>query len=107
MVLVVGVVVRQYLMLTDNQNLNRRLEANASDLAKREQHFHALVQNSSDVITLIDRHAAIQYQSASAERILGYRETELVGKPFGEVVHPDDRTQALRHIDDAINIMGP
>src|SRR6266699_89329 len=107
MALIIGVVVRQYLMLTDNQNLNRRLEANASDLAKREQHFHALVQNSSDVITLIDHHGAIQYQSASVERILGYRETELVGQAFGDLVHPDDRTQALRKIDEAINIVGP
>src|SRR6266566_4905437 len=107
MALIIGVVVRQYLMLTDNQNLNRRLEANASDLAKREQHLHALVQNSSDVITLIDHHGAIQYQSASVERILGYRETELVGQVFGDLVHPDDRTQALRKIDEAINIVGP
>jgi diguanylate cyclase (GGDEF)-like protein/PAS domain S-box-containing protein len=107
MAVIVGVVLRQYLMLTDNQILNRRLEANATDLAKREQHFHALVQNSSDVITLIDRQGTIQYQSASVERILGYQETELVGKVFGDLVHPDDRTQALRKIDEAINIVGP
>src|SRR6202022_2539135 len=78
---VVGVVLRQYLMLTDNQLLNRRLEANAADLAKREEHFHALVQNSSDVITVIGRHGAIRYQSASVERILGYKEDELLGNP--------------------------
>jgi diguanylate cyclase (GGDEF)-like protein/PAS domain S-box-containing protein len=107
MLLVVGVCLRQYLMLTDNQNLNRRLEANASALVKGEQHFHALVQNSSDVITLIDREGAIRYQSASVERILGYKEGELVGKSFGDLVHPDDRTQALRKIDEAINIVGP
>src|SRR5207249_5262808 len=71
------------------------------------QHFHALVQNSSDVITLIDRHGTIQYQSASVERILGYRETELVGKSFGDLVHQEDRTQALRKIDEAVNIVGP
>src|SRR5207245_8288830 len=71
MALIVGVVLRQYLMLTDNQDLNRRLEANAADLAKKEEHFHALVQSSSDVITLIGRHGAIRYQSASVERILG------------------------------------
>src|SRR5712691_174326 len=107
MAVIVGVVLRQYLMLTDNQVLNRRLEANAADLAKREEHFHSLVQNSSDVITLIGRHGSIRYQSASVERILGYKETELIGKPFGELVHPDDRTQTLRKIDEAINIVGP
>jgi diguanylate cyclase (GGDEF)-like protein/PAS domain S-box-containing protein len=107
MAVVVGVMLRQYLMLTDNQLLNRRLEANAADLAKREEHFHALVQNSSDVITLIGRHGTIRYQSASVERILGYKETELIGKPFGDQVHPDDRTQLLRKIDEAVNIVGP
>ena len=104
---VVGVALRQYLMLVDNQNLNRRLAANAADIAKREEHFHALVQNSSDVITLIGRHGGIRYQSASVERILGYKEAELVGKPFGDLVHSDDRTQVLRKIDEAINIVGP
>jgi diguanylate cyclase (GGDEF)-like protein/PAS domain S-box-containing protein len=107
MALVVGVVVRQYLTLTDNHLLNRRLEANAADLAKREEHFHALVQNSSDVITLIGRYGAIRYQSASVERILGYKESELIGKPFGDLVHPEDRTHVLRKIDEAINIVGP
>jgi diguanylate cyclase (GGDEF)-like protein/PAS domain S-box-containing protein len=107
MAVIVGVVLRQYLMLTDNQILNRRLEANAIDLAKREEHFHSLVQNSSDVITLIGRHGSIRYQSASVERILGYKEDELLGKPFGDLVHPDDRTQVLRRIEEAINIVGP
>jgi diguanylate cyclase (GGDEF)-like protein/PAS domain S-box-containing protein len=107
MIVVLGVALRQYLMLIDNQLLNRRLEANATDLAKREEHFHALVQNSSDVITLIGRHGAIRYQSASVERILGYQDRDLIGKPFGDLVHPDDRTQLLRKIDEAINIVGP
>jgi diguanylate cyclase (GGDEF)-like protein/PAS domain S-box-containing protein len=107
MIVVLGVALRQYLMLIDNQLLNRRLEANAADLAKREEHFHALVQNSSDVITLIGRHGAIRYQSASVERILGYQDRDLIGKPFGDLVHADDRTQLLRKIDEAINIVGP
>jgi diguanylate cyclase (GGDEF)-like protein/PAS domain S-box-containing protein len=66
-----------------------------------------LVQNSSDVITLIGRDGAIKYQSASVERILGYTESRLIGTFFGDIVHPDDRTQLLRKIDEAINIPGP
>jgi diguanylate cyclase (GGDEF)-like protein/PAS domain S-box-containing protein len=107
MAVIVGVVLRQYLMLVDNQRLNRRLEANAADIAKRKEHFHALVQNSSDVITLIGRDGTIRYQSASVERILGYQEAELLDRPFGELVHPEDRTQILRKIDEAVNIVGP
>ena len=108
LLVVIGlVVVRQFLTLNDNLALNRELEANAEALAKGQEHFRSLVQNSSDVITLIGNDGLIRYQSASAERILGYREGQLVGKPFGDLVHPEDRTQVLRKIDEAINIIGP
>jgi diguanylate cyclase (GGDEF)-like protein/PAS domain S-box-containing protein len=104
---IVLVVIRQFLTLSDNLALNRQLEANAAELAKGQEHFRSLVQNSSDVITLIGRDGVIRYQSASVERILGYSEDQLVGTPFGDLVHPDDRLQMLRKIDEAINIMGP
>ena len=104
---IVLVVLRQFLTLSDNLALNRQLEANAAQLAKGQEHFRSLVQNSSDVITLIGRDGVIRYQSASVERILGYSETELIGEPFGDLVHPDDRTQMLRKIDEAVNIVGP
>jgi diguanylate cyclase (GGDEF)-like protein/PAS domain S-box-containing protein len=107
MAVIALVVVRQFLTLSDNLGLNRELEANAAALLKEEQHFRALVQNSSDVITLIGRDGLIRYQSASVERILGFKEGELVGSFFGELVHADDQTQVLRKIDEAINIPGP
>ncbi|HEV2013346.1 MAG TPA: EAL domain-containing protein [Candidatus Dormibacteraeota bacterium] len=105
--IIVLVVVRQFLTLSDNLALNRRLEANAAELAKGHEHFRSLVQNSSDVITLVGRDGVIRYQSASVERILGYSEDALVGKPFGDFIHADDRIHMLRKIDEAINIMGP
>jgi diguanylate cyclase (GGDEF)-like protein/PAS domain S-box-containing protein len=104
---IVLVVIRQFLTLSDNLALNRQLEANAAELAKGHEHFRSLVQNSSDVITLIGRDGIIRYQSASVERILGYSEDALIGKPFGDIVHADDRIQMLRKIDEAINIIGP
>ncbi len=101
------VVIRQFLTLSDNLALNRQLAANAIDLAKGQEHFRSLVQNSSDVITLIGRDGLIRYQSASVQRILGYSEAELVGRPFGDLVQTDDRLQVLRKIDEAITITGP
>lgn len=107
LLIVVLVLARQYLMLVDNQALNRQLEANAEALRQREDHFRSLVQNSSDVITLIDAEGRIRYQSASIERIFGYGSDRLIGTTFGDLVHSDDRTQVLRRIQEAINIAGP
>jgi diguanylate cyclase (GGDEF)-like protein/PAS domain S-box-containing protein len=106
LVIIALVVLRQFLTLSDNLALNRQLAINAAELTKGHEHFRALVQNSSDVITQIDREGLIRYQSGSVERILGYADAELVGTPFGDLVHADDRLQVLRKIDEAINIEG-
>ena len=107
MAVIALVVVRQFLTLSDNLGLYRELGANAAALKKEEEHFRALVRNSSDVITLIGRDGVIRYQSASVERILGFKEGELVGILFGDLVHADEHTQVMRKIDEAINIQGP
>jgi diguanylate cyclase (GGDEF)-like protein/PAS domain S-box-containing protein len=87
--------------------LNRELEAKAAALKEGQEHFRSLVQNSSDVITLIGQDGVIQYQSASVERILGHREAQFVGRPFSDLIHPEDRTSVERKIAEAVNIMGP
>ncbi|MDQ6883519.1 MAG: EAL domain-containing protein [Candidatus Dormibacteraeota bacterium] len=107
MFVVAVVVVRQFLMLADNQRLTRQLESNSVALREREDHFRSLVQNSSDVITLIDRDGQIQYQSASIERIFGYGGGQLIGSSFGDLVDVEDRVQVLRRIEEAIHIEGP
>jgi len=100
---VVGVVLRQYLMLTDNQLLNRRVEQ-PRPTSPKEEHFRAMVQNSSDVITLIGA-TVDSYQSASVEgsSVQGGRASR---KPFGDwyTRGPHARTA---EIDEAINIVGP
>src|ERR1700719_3640541 len=106
LVIIALVVLRQFLTLSDNLALNRQLAINAAELTKGHEHFRSLVQNSSDVITQIDREGLIRYQSGSVERILGYADAELVRTPFGDLVHADDRLQVLRKIDEAINIEG-
>ncbi len=59
-------------------------------LKKSEERFRSLVQNASDLITVIDEAGTITYESPSKERILGYGAQELVGRHVLEHVHPDD-----------------
>jgi PAS domain S-box-containing protein len=60
------------------------------DLRNSEEHFRLLIENISDIITVIDDTGIIRYESPSLERILGYKPEELVGKNGFELVHPDD-----------------
>ena len=65
---------------------------NAEDaLQSREEHFRALIDNSSDIITLVDTDGRILYMSPSVERILGYTPEELRGTIVFKVLAPGDR----------------
>jgi len=66
------------------------LEAEQRALRQSEERFRALVQNSSDVISIIARDGLIRYQTPSIARIFGYDPTALVGTSLTELLHPDD-----------------
>jgi PAS domain S-box-containing protein len=53
--------------------------------------FRSLVNNSSDLITVLAPDGTIAYQSPSVRRMLGRRAADLVGTALGDLVHPDDR----------------
>jgi diguanylate cyclase (GGDEF)-like protein/PAS domain S-box-containing protein len=64
-------------------------------MQQSEKRFASLVQNSSDIVTVIDADTSIRYASPAAHRVLGFDPAELEGTRFLELVHPDDKTRAL------------
>jgi PAS domain S-box-containing protein len=68
-------------------------EANLT-LRESEERFRALVQNASDITTLIDAEGVIRYVSPSVERVLGYRPEEMVGNSAFDYLYPDDLEKA-------------
>ncbi|HEY8283961.1 MAG TPA: EAL domain-containing protein [Chloroflexota bacterium] len=69
-------------------------------MAAREHRRKALVQQSADLVVLLDTRGIIQSASPSYERLLGYRTSELIGCSVLEFVHPEDHSavkQALAH----------
>lgn len=66
----------------------RKLAAEA--LRSSEEQFRSLIENSSDIITILSDTGIIFYLSPSIERSFGYRPEELIGKNISELIHPDD-----------------
>jgi diguanylate cyclase (GGDEF)-like protein/PAS domain S-box-containing protein len=62
-----------------------------AQLRKSEELFRAIVQNSSDAITLIDVDGSVRYGSALGEKVLGYPEGFSLGLEALQFVHPDDQ----------------
>jgi diguanylate cyclase (GGDEF)-like protein/PAS domain S-box-containing protein len=86
------------------QTLNAEVEERkAAERAVRasEERFRSLVQNSSDVISIVDADGGVRYHSESVRRVLGYDPAELVdGDPLS-LVHPDDRERVGRFVAEA------
>jgi diguanylate cyclase (GGDEF)-like protein/PAS domain S-box-containing protein len=74
--------------------LNARLNTLAADLTASEARFRSLVQNSSDVVVVVGRRGSIGYESDAVRRVLGHEPELHVGRPFDELVHPDDAARA-------------
>jgi len=55
-----------------------------------EEHYRSLIENSLDLISILNIDGTIRYASPSHERILGYALHELVGQNALTYVHPDD-----------------
>lgn len=66
------------------------LAALVSELWRKERLFRALIEESSDAVSLIDKWGNVLYASPSTERVLGYTAEEFVGRNGFLVVHPDD-----------------
>jgi diguanylate cyclase (GGDEF)-like protein/PAS domain S-box-containing protein len=58
-----------------------------------QEHFRALIQNSSDIITVVDAEGTILYQSPAIKKTLGYEPEERIGKnalEAADLLHPED-----------------
>jgi len=75
---------------------------NAEEKVKRsEKYFKSLLQNMIDVVVLIDEHAVIRYASPSLKNVLGYEESDYVGKNSFEFIYDDDK-EKVRNIFQSI-----
>jgi len=77
-------------------------EALYSSLEAREKRFRALIENSSDAVTLLNSEGRFLYTSASAQRVLGYAAEDLVGQNAFELIHPDDQETMLAGFMEAV-----
>jgi PAS domain S-box-containing protein len=63
-------------------------------IKESEARFRSLVQNTSDIITLLEADGTVRYISPAIESMTGYKPEEQIGiKAFG-AVHPEDRERA-------------
>ncbi len=71
------------------QDITARKEAELQ-VAKSELRFRSLVQNSSDLITILDERAYYLFCTPAVKKILGYEPEHIIGKNAFSFLHPED-----------------
>ena len=82
-------------------SLIERKQAEAARAAS-EAHFRGLIENASDLVSVVDAHGVIRFQGPSSERLLGYAPEEMTNGPAFEWIHPDDAPQVAAAIERAL-----
>jgi diguanylate cyclase (GGDEF)-like protein/PAS domain S-box-containing protein len=93
MALTALVVARQVAAVQENLRLLAERSAQES-----EARFRALVQHSSDVISILDPDTTIRFASPAVAGVVGRVSEALVGTRLVDLIHPDDQDRAARLI---------
>jgi len=72
--------------------ISERLRVAEIDLRRihGDTRFRSLIQNSSDVIMILEPDLTIRYETPSIERVLGHSVGERIGRTPLDIVHPED-----------------
>ena len=75
-------------------------------LQRSEEHFRSLIENASDIITILDSRGVIRYQSPAAQRITGRSDEEIIGRSAFDYFHPDDIAHTVASLAEVVNNPG-
>ncbi|MFH0974277.1 MAG: ATP-binding protein [Spirochaetota bacterium] len=65
------------------------------NMLSKEKEFRMMVENGSDIISIIDTDGIILYKSPSIESQFGYEPIELIGENFFNFVHSDNKQKLI------------
>ncbi len=95
---------------TENQRLKDNIKVHETtteeELKKKESYFRSIIEDSQDIITVLNNDGTIQYESPAIEQVLGYKQQELIGKNVFEFIHPDERQRVIEIFIEGIKEAG-
>lgn len=74
-----------------------------NQLEKNNNRYRSMLENSCEIINIIDNKGINKYLSPSCERILGYKPEELLGQSCFGILHPDDKDESNRIIKELVH----
>jgi diguanylate cyclase (GGDEF)-like protein/PAS domain S-box-containing protein len=73
-----------------------------AEVRRREERFRALVQDSSDVVSVVDQNGRTLYVSPAIEHLTGLRPEEFMAAEYSRWLHPGDVAEAAKVFEQAL-----
>jgi two-component system cell cycle sensor histidine kinase/response regulator CckA len=73
-----------------------------TELQRREEHFRSLIEQTSDVIAVLDHQGVVTYNSPSCERVFGYKAREIIGHKVFDFIHAEDLHKAVEALNQCL-----
>ncbi|MDQ3452915.1 MAG: EAL domain-containing protein [Actinomycetota bacterium] len=70
-------------------------------LRRSERRFRSLIDNASDLVTVVSPDTTIGYQTPSSRQVLGREPDAMVGQRLLDLLHPDDTAAAASYLEEA------
>jgi diguanylate cyclase (GGDEF)-like protein/PAS domain S-box-containing protein len=82
--------------LREVQSVRAVADAASAELERSAERQRALLLHMFDLVFLVDADLTLLYASPSASRILGFPEGSMIGKSVVDLVHPEEKDDAVR-----------
>jgi PAS domain S-box-containing protein len=69
-------------------------------LRESEKYFRSLIENSQEVIVVLNSDGSIRYESPSAQKVTKYSPKDRQGRSIFELIHPDDLPRLVRQLEE-------
>lgn len=88
----------QYRALLEAQRRSAELRISQQELRQSRGQYQLVVENTEDLVNLLDMDGRYIYASPSHEKITGYTSAELLEKRLIEFVHPEDAKKVEKEL---------
>jgi len=82
------------------ENSNNELLETQKKIKKSKEYFKALIENSTDVISVIDEKGKSTYRSPSYTKVMGIEIEDMLGLNVFDYIHEDDKPTLLKQLSE-------